>query len=56
MLDQKPQNKEQLAVQNAFKDVAEKVSGFDRAADMMDEFMASPQMQLTAPANTSKPV
>lgn len=56
MLDQKPMNKEQLAVQNSFKDAAEKVTGFDRAADMMDEFMASPEMQLTPTANNSKPV
>lgn len=56
MLDEKILNKEQLAVQNAFKDAGERATGFDQAADIMDEFMASPEMQLTPPANTSKPV
>jgi hypothetical protein len=57
MLDEKPLNKEQLAVQNAFKDAAQKATGFDRASDMMDEFMSTPEMQLgAAPAKNSKPV
>jgi hypothetical protein len=57
MLDEKPLNKEQLAVQNAFKEATQKATGFDRASDMMDEFMSTPEMQLSAaPAKNSKPV
>lgn len=57
MLNQKPLNQEQQAVQDSFEHVAEHATGFDRAADMMDDFMASPEMQLKdSSREVNKPV
>ncbi|WP_338924127.1 hypothetical protein V0M98_38580 (plasmid) [Pseudomonas silesiensis] len=57
MLNQKPLNQEQQAVHDSFEYVAEHATGFDRAADMMDDFMASPEMQLKdSSREVNKPV
>lgn len=43
MLGEKPATPEQREVQDAFKEVGQKLDGFDRAADIVDSFFEPTQ-------------